>query len=393
MEGFYGMPFSAASRRALIGLLSVIPGSAYVYAPKDDPWHRLKWREPYPKGAWAGPSGAIAEARRRGVRFVFGLSPWEFRDDEPRRAAEKLRTAIGEGAGGTALLFDDIECAPCRRLAERQASFALEAAGGLGAPVMVCPSVYCASQSVTPEAVEYLETLSRLLPREWGLFWTGDDVVSRRLGSASLERAKELLGRSPVVWDNLLADDYATRRVFLGSLEGRSVGSADYFLNPSGRFRAAWEQTRALISAAGADPPPSPVAGPGLDLMRGLHWNPWECGEAGGAAISLLESAFRSREPGDAVARLDAMCADLENLLGLLPGVEGGLELASQVRDTKRFLSIARRCLAEQPPEARAAAMHWLLMERLPYEHPLAEAVRRLACGGGGGGGGGGCWK
>lgn len=392
MEGFYGMPFSASRRRALIGLLSLVPGAAYVYAPKDDPWHRLEWRRRYPRGAWSGLAGAIAEARRRGVRFVFGLSPWEFRDEEHRTASEKLLAAVEEGAGGVSLLFDDIEHPPCRELAERQAAFALEAAGRLGVPVMICPSVYCSSQAETPGAGDYLETLSRLVPMEWGVFWTGDDVVSRTLDSASLDRAKALLGRRPVVWDNLLADDYTIRRVFLGSLDGRPVGCADYFLNPSGRFRAAWEQTRALLSAAGADPPRSPVQCPGLDLFRGLHWNPWECGEAGRTAISLLEAAAGDPGPEASTARLEAMSSHLEELLELLSDADGGLELAPQVRDTARFLSMARKCLAE-PPESRAAAMHRLLMERLPYEHPLAEAVRRMACRGGGSHGGRTCWR
>lgn len=392
MEGFYGTPFSAARRRALIGLLSFVPGAAYVYAPKDDPWHRLEWRERYPRRAWAGLAGAMSEARRRGVRFVFGLSPWEFHDDEHRKASEKLRAAVEEGAGGVSLLFDDIEHLPCRRLAERQASFALKAAGQLGIPVMICPSVYCESQAEAPGAADYLEALSALIPREWGVFWTGDDVISRKLDSASLARAEALLGRLPVIWDNLLADDYTIRRVFLGALDERPVGSSDYFLNPSGRFRAAWEQVRALVSAAGAEPPPSPVECPGLKLLKGLHWNPWECGEAGREAISILSSAVGDAEPGDCAARLDEMHTHLEELLELLSGTDGGLELAPQVRDTARLLSIVRRCLAE-PPGTRSAALRSLLMERLPYEHPLAEAVRLMACGGGEGSEGGRCWR
>ncbi|MFN7954497.1 MAG: beta-N-acetylglucosaminidase domain-containing protein, partial [bacterium] len=48
IEGFYGPPYAAADRLALIDVLAESGLDHYVYAPKNDPFHRSRWREPYP---------------------------------------------------------------------------------------------------------------------------------------------------------------------------------------------------------------------------------------------------------------------------------------------------------------------------------------------------------
>ena len=48
IEGFYGRPWTWEERRHVGGVLAAAGMDTYVYAPKDDPLHRERWREPYP---------------------------------------------------------------------------------------------------------------------------------------------------------------------------------------------------------------------------------------------------------------------------------------------------------------------------------------------------------
>lgn len=49
IEGFYGQPWSHEDRLSQIEFYGQNKMNTYVYAPKDDPYHLTKWREPYPE--------------------------------------------------------------------------------------------------------------------------------------------------------------------------------------------------------------------------------------------------------------------------------------------------------------------------------------------------------
>ncbi len=53
VEGFYGPPWSHRDRLEVIAFCAERGMNAYVYAPKDDPYHRDQWRDPYPAGKLA----------------------------------------------------------------------------------------------------------------------------------------------------------------------------------------------------------------------------------------------------------------------------------------------------------------------------------------------------
>ena len=53
---------------------------------------------------------------------------------------------------------------------------------------------------------------------------TGSKVISRELSADSLSEVRSVLQRPPLLWDNLHANDYDSRRVFLGPFKGRPPG-------------------------------------------------------------------------------------------------------------------------------------------------------------------------
>src|SRR4051812_10562713 len=112
VEGFYGPPWSHADRLAHLQFSAEVGLNTYVYAPKDDPHHRVRWREPYPAAELARLSALAASARRLGVRFVYAISPglsMGFAEDDDHRALIAKATQLADaGVEEFALFFDDV---------------------------------------------------------------------------------------------------------------------------------------------------------------------------------------------------------------------------------------------------------------------------------------------
>ena len=75
VEGFYGTPWTFKDRADIIDFCRQNNLNSYVYAPKDDPYHREKWRKPYPADKLAEMKNLVAVAKKNNVRFIFAVSP------------------------------------------------------------------------------------------------------------------------------------------------------------------------------------------------------------------------------------------------------------------------------------------------------------------------------
>jgi len=376
VEGFYGKPWSARGRESVVALLSLLESPAYLYAPKSDPYHRLRWREEYPEGTWDELAGLIRTCGGRGVEFLFGISPWAFRDDEAALLRSKAARALDEGAGGIAVLFDDIPDRVDAALARRQIDLAEEALAGLPARIVLCPSAYCIELLESLGGEGYLRAWRERVPGGWLSLWTGDRVVSRELTAASVERAAELLGSVPVLWDNLLADDYALRRIFLAGLEGRTGSGAGYLVNPSEIEPVALHAVLQLLLAEGirAEWPEALGDREAWDVLRRFHDTPWTDGGAGGL-LAELRGALDAGSGEDLAERLEGMEETLTAFVESLPGIEGGFGLMPYALDLRKILYWWRTSLAKGDRAGRIAELRRLAMERLPYEHPLAAGT------------------
>lgn len=68
---------------------------------------------------------------------------------------------------------------------------------------------------------EYLNTVGSKLAPGIDVMWTGPKVISRVITPESIDELVEVLRRKPVIWDNLHANDYDQKRIFLGPYSGR----------------------------------------------------------------------------------------------------------------------------------------------------------------------------
>ena len=75
IEGFYGEPWSHEERLDLISFCGHEGLNTWVHAPKDDPYHRKQWRDPYPDDELAHIAELVREATANGVDFAYAIAP------------------------------------------------------------------------------------------------------------------------------------------------------------------------------------------------------------------------------------------------------------------------------------------------------------------------------
>ena len=74
IEGYYGRLLSFADRKRLLKQIKALGMTSYFYAPKDDPYHRLAWRQPYPDQWLAEWHSFITEAGDMGITIIAGCA-------------------------------------------------------------------------------------------------------------------------------------------------------------------------------------------------------------------------------------------------------------------------------------------------------------------------------
>ncbi|XP_037116418.1 LOW QUALITY PROTEIN: protein O-GlcNAcase-like [Syngnathus acus] len=256
VEGFYGRPWSMDQRRFLFQWMQNWGLNTYLYGPKDDLKHRLLWREVYSPEEEGQLLTLITEAHSRGLRFIYALSPGQdivFSSPcDLTLLKRKLKQVSDLGCQAFAILFDDIDHSLCQADSEAFSSFAHaqvsvtnELYRFLGEPpvFLFCPTEYCGSLcSPSVQKSPYLQTVGEDLLPDITVIWTGNKVISKKLSVDRLAEVESVLQRPPLIWDNLHANDYDSRRLFLGPFKGREPWLRGHLrgllLNPNCEFEA-----------------------------------------------------------------------------------------------------------------------------------------------------------
>lgn len=75
VEGFYGTPWTFKDRTSLFEDTSLYKMNTYVYAPKDDPYHRASWRELYPEDKAEEIRQLVQTAKDNNMIFCWTIHP------------------------------------------------------------------------------------------------------------------------------------------------------------------------------------------------------------------------------------------------------------------------------------------------------------------------------
>ena len=112
VEGFYGTPWTQEDRLNQIRFYGENKMNTYIYAPKDDPYHRDQWRDPYPQEEMARMQELINTANENKVDFVFAISPGKDIDmnseADYKALVDKCESLYDMGVRSFAILWDDI---------------------------------------------------------------------------------------------------------------------------------------------------------------------------------------------------------------------------------------------------------------------------------------------
>ena len=299
MEGFYGPPFSHADRLWMIERLGRWGMNRFVYAPKNDPLHRDRWREPYPEAQRREFAALVAHGEKHGVGVTFALSPGlsirYSSDEDVARLAEKFRSFVALGGRSLALLLDDVpshlvheeDRRAFRSLGEAHTVLANRMQDALGPSIAwwLCPTDYLGTR-----ASEYLETLGVGLDPATEVGWTGRTVCSPEIRRAEAAVRAAALRRRLLVWDNVPVSDGPMRfMLHLGPYGRRDPDLAEavsgVLLNP---MQHAHASAVALHSAAAYLSDPERY-----DPERAWAEALAEIGEGAARAFALFAEAHR----------------------------------------------------------------------------------------------------
>lgn len=244
VEGFFGPPWGMSERIALFAFGQKRGMNTYLYAPKDDPYHREHWEKPYPELQWTKLLDLISQARGYGIDFVYGFHPGKnlhFSAEEPIGwLLNKAQSLYGAGVRTFAILFDDIPSSlnypEDQELYEGSLAYAegrwlkriLEKQPDSWGDVewWICPSYYTEDPMLARTfgtfEPTFLETLGEQLPLPVACFWTGPSVVSETISLAHAKKVAQALNHRLILWDNYPVNDLSmSTEMHLGPLIGR----------------------------------------------------------------------------------------------------------------------------------------------------------------------------
>ncbi|MGL4106953.1 beta-N-acetylglucosaminidase domain-containing protein [Clostridium sp. LP20] len=261
VEGFYGTPWSHQDRLDQFKLYGENKLNAYIYAPKDDPYHRDKWREPYPQEDLARMKELIDTAKENKVDFVFAISPGldikleEGTDGTAEEIEEDFQALINKsealynmGVRSFSILWDDIQNQNGTKQAEVLNRFNREFIqkknaenkdnpDGQVTPLITVPVQYWGTSMYDGDnAKEYTKNFASTLDKEIEVMWTGQDVVPKGVTNADAQKVKNTFGRDMMLWWNYPVNDYMTDKMGLGPMYGLDKNLDDhvsgFIINP-----------------------------------------------------------------------------------------------------------------------------------------------------------------
>jgi hyaluronoglucosaminidase len=383
VEGYYGRPWTGEARRDVIRFLGAHGMNTFVYGPKNDLFHRDRWRDPYPEAELADLTLTAREARTANVRFVYALSPalgiCYACPDDTRAVRRKLRQLVRAKVKRFALFFDDAPTTLSHpedieryggtgsdALARAQAELIRRTNAwlrrhGLPGLIFMVPTDYFGT-ACSP----YLAALDATLPATLPVGWTGTAVIPATITTEEATLRRGCVGDRPLVlWDNYPVNDtMLSSNLHLGPFTGRAPNlgtalggghllnpmtqahaslvalgtAAAYFADPSTYDpEAAWRATLTELAPAGSlDVLAEQTRSSALDL---------EDAHALAAIIDDIESTYAS--PTWTIA-VDALASEIERQRAASDAIETmlgdtplGLEIAPWVDELRSHLAEA----------------------------------------------------
>ena len=253
VEGFYGKPWTHEQRLRGLKNFGDFNMNTYFLAPKDVPWQRFNWRQPFGPDFLNSTQELIEVGRLNAIDIVTCVSPGlsvKYSDENDVDAViTRYKQLFDLGARHFGLLWDDIawelqhqeDIDSYLSTAAAHADFTNRVWIKLQAldpkvALTVCPMHY-SGRGNEP----YLHELGRALHSRINLMWTGRSIISEYLDISDAVIFERTTLRPPMYWDNFPVNDGGLQKIlYIGPVRGREVGlhkySAGLVSNPMLQF-------------------------------------------------------------------------------------------------------------------------------------------------------------
>lgn len=225
IEGYYGIPWSNEDRMSLMKFGGDFKMTSYIFAPKDDPYHKEKWREEYPAEEIAKIKEMVEVGNNAKCRFVWTAHPFmggfnaNNADAEIQALLKKFEQLYKAGVRQFGVLGDDVGQLNkdiVVKMMKAVSDWAKEK--GDVYDTVFCPAGYNHSwQGDYSELNKY----DKEFPEDIKIFWTGE-AVCQPVEQKTLDhfRKHNLNGqatrRSPLFWLNWPVNDINGARLMMG---------------------------------------------------------------------------------------------------------------------------------------------------------------------------------
>ncbi len=257
IEGFYGEQWTFSDREDLMTFCRENKLNAYIYAPKDDLYHRSKWREPYPAEKISALKNLVATAKANGVRFIFAVSPGQDLNYKGKKGdadfnsmMQKFEAVYQIGVRDFAIFFDDLkdDKGNHREDGKIQAEFINKVQNELRnnhkdiGQIFTVPTEYFLQdmQKRPGKINSYTEDFAKNLDKKIVVLFTGDGVVCDGISEETLAEVNKIFNRQVGIWWNYPVNDYAvtdggnkSAKLALGAIEKLPAENVQaIFFNP-----------------------------------------------------------------------------------------------------------------------------------------------------------------
>lgn len=226
IEGYYGIPWSNEDRMSLMKFGGDFKMTSYIFAPKDDPYHKNKWREPYPAEEIAKIKEMVKVGNDAKCHFVWTAHPFmggfnaNQVDAEIQALLNKFEQLYEAGVRQFGVLGDDVGQLNKDIVVKMMKAVSDWAkAKGDVYDTVFCPAGYNHSwQGDYSELNKY----DKEFPKDIKIFWTGE-AVCQPVEQKTLDHfrkhnlpAGQPARRSPLFWLNWPVNDINGERLMMG---------------------------------------------------------------------------------------------------------------------------------------------------------------------------------
>ncbi len=249
VEGFYGYPWSFEDRLSLMSESSNFKMNTYIYAPKDDPYHKDRWRELYPADKAEELRQLAEEGKKDNMSFCWSVHPgYGFNysnDDDYNALINKFDQLYDLGVRQFGISYDDLSGYVSGQqhadLINRVNREWVQVKGDVK-PLIVVGTRYCNGWG--PSMSSYFRPFWQTLDSDVVVMWTGANTMSA-ITKDAYNWPKTQTGvndKNLAAWWNYPVNDYCDGNLMMSPLENldNDVDNlSGFFLNPMSQAEAS----------------------------------------------------------------------------------------------------------------------------------------------------------